>query len=140
MVAALLLPMLAGVRHSGWQSLRSSWPNLRTMLWTVLAALLMVANLVIYNLLFGAGTLSTSGNRIGRYVGEDAWTVSGWGERLVGLLQAVALAVGSRTSEVEAESWRCSRRSCSWRSGWRCSGCGSPPAEVAGCRCSRPSR
>jgi hypothetical protein len=103
---ALLAPMLIDVRRSGWSSLRTAWPNLGALLWTALAGLLMVTNLVIYNVFFGAGTVSTSGNRIGRYVGEDAWTLSGWGERLVALLQAIALAVGSRTSEVDAESWQ----------------------------------
>ena len=104
--AALLLPMLAELRRSGWRALGTVWPRPRTVLWTGLVGLLMVANLVIYSLLNRAGTVSTSGNRIGRYVGEDGWTAWGWGERLLGLLQATALAVGSRTSEVDAESWQ----------------------------------
>jgi 4-amino-4-deoxy-L-arabinose transferase-like glycosyltransferase len=103
--AALLLPMLAEVRRGGWRVLSTVWPNWGAVLWTALAGLLMVANLVVYNLLSEAATVSTSGNRIGRYVGEDAWTLSACGERLLGLLQATALAVGSRTSEVDAESW-----------------------------------
>jgi diacylglycerol kinase len=64
--------------------------------------LLMVTNLLIYNLEDGPATLSTSSNRIGRYVGDDAWTVGAWSDRVTGLLKAAALAVGGYTSEVEA--------------------------------------
>jgi hypothetical protein len=104
--AALLLSMIPSLRRDGWRALKTGWPNIGVLLAAALAALLMVANLVVYNVVFGAGTVSTSGNRIGRYVGEDAWTPGAWGERLTGLLQAVALAVGSRTSEVDSERWQ----------------------------------
>jgi diacylglycerol kinase len=64
--------------------------------------LLMVANLLLYNLAVGPATLSTSGNRIGRYVGDDAWTAGAWADRMIDLLKAAALAIGGYTSEVEA--------------------------------------
>ncbi|MGE3273150.1 MAG: hypothetical protein AB7P40_30745 [Chloroflexota bacterium] len=101
-VAAVLLPTLVEIRRGGWRALRTAWPQPRTLGLTGLAALLMVTNLVIYNLLARGATVSTSGNRIGRYVGEDAWTLHAWAERLLGLLQAAVLAVGSWTSEVDA--------------------------------------
>jgi diacylglycerol kinase len=114
--AAILLPRLVpwerghpgrpGETHDrGGQDGRAPrplWPRLSTLLAAAGAGLLMVANLLVYNLFAGPATASTAGNRIGRYVGEDAWTLDAWGDRLVGLLQAAALAVGGYASEYEA--------------------------------------
>lgn len=97
--AAILLPWLHGVVRRGSDPV---WPRPRALLAAAGAGLLMVANLLVYNLIAGPATASTAGNRIGRYVGEDAWTLDAWGDRLVGLLQAAALAVGGHTSEYEA--------------------------------------
>ena len=100
--AAILIPMVASTVRGGF---RTAWPRPDVLLTAAGAGLLMVLNLVIYNLMVGPGTVSTTGNRIGRYVGESGgespWTLDAWGERLLGLLQAAALAVGSQTSEVE---------------------------------------
>lgn len=79
-----------------------AWPRWTALLTAAGIALLMVANLLIYNLMSGPATLSTSGNRIGRYVGDEAWTVGAWSDRVTGLLKAAALAIGGYTSEVEA--------------------------------------
>jgi 4-amino-4-deoxy-L-arabinose transferase-like glycosyltransferase len=110
---ALLLPVLgqiATIREAGpsAQSLRqlwaTLWPRPGVLLVAGLVGLLMIANLVTYSVLHDGGTVSTSGNRIGRYVGEGAWTLTAWAERFVALLKAAALAVGSRTSEESASA------------------------------------
>jgi hypothetical protein len=66
----------------------------------------MILNLVIYNVLVSPATVSRTELRIGRYVAESGggspWTLDAWGDRLLGLLQAVALAIGSQTSEVDS--------------------------------------
>jgi 4-amino-4-deoxy-L-arabinose transferase-like glycosyltransferase len=100
--AAIVLPMLVSTARGGFAS---AWPRPDVLLTAAGAGLLMVLNLVVYNVMSGLDTVSTSGNRIGRYVaesgGDSPWTLDAWGDRLLGLLQAVALAVGSQTSEVE---------------------------------------
>ena len=99
--AAILLPMAASTFRGGF---RTAWPRPEVLLAAAVAGLLMILNLVIYNVMTGPGTVSTSGNRIGRYVarsgGESPWTLDAWGDRLLGLLQAAALAIGSQTTEV----------------------------------------
>ncbi|MCC7371321.1 MAG: glycosyltransferase family 39 protein [Chloroflexi bacterium] len=100
---AVVLPLLGQVRRAGCSASRVGWPSIPLLLATAAAALLMVGNLVAYSLLFGAGTVSTSGNRIERYVGEDAWTLWAWGDRLLELLRSQALVLGSRTTEIEGD-------------------------------------
>jgi diacylglycerol kinase len=122
--AAILLPLLASWKRGelarvtpGGQACperqrrdgrapeaESVWPRLDALVTAAGAGLLMVVNLLVYNLISGPATAATAGNRIGRYVGESSWTFAGWGERLAGLLQAAALAVGGYTSEVEASA------------------------------------
>lgn len=100
--AAILLPMLVSTIRGGFAS---AWPRPDVLLTAAGAGLLMILNLVVYTAMTGPGTVSTSENRIGRYVtepgGESPWTLDAWGDRLLGLLKAVALAVGSQTSELD---------------------------------------
>jgi hypothetical protein len=97
-LAALLLPRVVRAIRGGSGPV---WPLFENLLAAAGATVLMVANLLIYNLTTGPATASTTGNRIERYVGDDAWSLAAWGERLAGLLQAAALAVSSVTTEVE---------------------------------------
>jgi len=100
--AAILVPMAATTIREGF---RAAWPRPDVFLTAAGAGMLMILNLVFYNLLLGPGTFSTSSNRIGRYVSEPGadspWTLDAWGDRLLGLLQAAALAIGSQTTDVE---------------------------------------
>src|SRR5262249_13775900 len=78
---------------------RAVWPRLDALQAAAGAFLLMVANLLIFNVFVGSATTSTTGNRIGRYVGESPWTLGGWGARLVALIQASVWAVGGAPAE-----------------------------------------
>jgi hypothetical protein len=104
--AAILLPVIVswkrGVQGRRAPSADPVWPRLDAVVLAAVGGLLMIVNLLVYNLIAGPATAATTGNRIGRYVGDSPWTLQAWGERLVGLLQAAALAVGGYTSEVEA--------------------------------------
>jgi hypothetical protein len=96
---ALLLPMLRDARRGG---LMAVWPRPRMLLLGAGAGLLMVSNLLAYNLLVGPVSVTKAEWRVGRYVGESAWTLSAWGDRLADLLKASALAISGYTSEVES--------------------------------------
>ena len=100
---ALLLPLAVSTLRDGYAA---AWPKLDTLVTAAWAGLLTIANLVVYNVLVEPGMVRTSGNRIGRYVAESGdaspWALDAWGERLGGLLKAVALAIGSQTNELDA--------------------------------------
>jgi 4-amino-4-deoxy-L-arabinose transferase-like glycosyltransferase len=101
--AAIMLPWLTAFRRA---RVTTFWPRADALTIAVGAGLLMVVNLIVYNVSLGPRTASMTGLRVGRYVaeagGESPWTLSAWGDRLAGLLRAAALAVGSRTSELAA--------------------------------------
>ncbi len=96
---ALLLPMLAGLRRGGWSAF---WPRPWTLIVAAGGAVLMILNILAYNLTVQSASVGRTELRIGRYVGADPWSLDSWGGRLLALLKASALAVGSQTSEVES--------------------------------------
>ncbi len=100
---ALLFPAVARAIRGDYAS---AWPKAGVLLAAAGAGVLMLLNVLAYNLVVGPATVSRTGLRIGRYVtepgGESPWTLDAWGDRLLRLLKAVALAVGSQTSELDA--------------------------------------
>jgi hypothetical protein len=60
----------------------------------------MVANLVFFNAIHRLAGLDAAGERVDQYVGADPWTLIGWGERLLDLARAIALAIAGQVSEV----------------------------------------
>jgi 4-amino-4-deoxy-L-arabinose transferase-like glycosyltransferase len=100
---AILLPAVSTAIRGSYAS---AWPRLDLLLAAAGAGILMLLNILAYNLIVGPATVSRTGLRIGRYVTEPGaaspWTLDAWADRLLGLLQAAALAVGSQTSEVES--------------------------------------
>jgi len=96
---ALLLPMLAGLRRGGWSAF---WPRPWTLIVAAGGAVLMILNILAYNLTVQSASVGRTELRIGRYVGADPWSLDSWGGRLLALLKASALALGSQTSEDES--------------------------------------
>jgi hypothetical protein len=78
-----------------------AWPRPGVLLLVAGAGLLMILILILYNLMIGPASITGAEHRVRRYVGEASWTLDAWGDRLLALLQAAALAVGGRTSELE---------------------------------------
>ena len=101
--AAILIPALSTMVRRGYASV---WPKAKILLAATGAGILMLLNVLAHNLIVGPDTASRTGLRIGRYVAEPGadspWTVQAWGNRLLDLLRAAALAIGSQTSEVES--------------------------------------
>jgi hypothetical protein len=96
---ALLLPMLAGLRRGEWSAF---WPRPWALLVAGGGAVLMILNILVYNLTVQSASVGRTELRIGRYVGADPWSLDAWGGRLLALLKATALAIGSQISEVDA--------------------------------------
>lgn len=111
-LAAVLLPTLVaarrdGIRKTAGEMVRGTmtvWPRLGVLLTAAGTALLMILNMVVYNLMVGPVTVSRMGNEVGRYVGDAPWTLGAWAGRLGSLLQGAALAVSGFTSEIDSTS------------------------------------
>jgi 4-amino-4-deoxy-L-arabinose transferase-like glycosyltransferase len=96
-LVALLL-----VHRGGWlrqDGSRPRWLLLKPLVLAAGAATLAVTNLIVFNAGHGLLSFTVSGHKIDRYAGADLWTLSGWGDRLMGLSRAVALAISGQVSE-----------------------------------------
>lgn len=96
--ASLLAAMALGLRRGGWAGI---WPRPWALAVAGAVALLMLTNVLAYNLTVRSASIDRTELRVGRYVGPDPWTLDAWGGRLLALLRTSALAVGGQTSEVE---------------------------------------